>query len=88
VTDEREDRGEVATIDHFVPHTSTALANAGQPVQLWLRERVRHAGHELVWERQHHVLLHASREWLRDGTFDDRTTGSFFVDKDGRAHQV
>jgi len=45
------------------------------------------AGHELVWERQHHVLLHASKEWLRDGTFAESTTGSFFVDMNGFVHQ-
>jgi pimeloyl-ACP methyl ester carboxylesterase len=45
------------------------------------------AGHELVWERQHHVLLHASREWLKHGRFAGYTTGSFLVDSNGVLHQ-
>lgn len=31
----------VATIDHWVPHVSTVSANAGDPVRLFVRERVR-----------------------------------------------
>ena len=38
------------------------------------------ASHYLVWETQHTILLGASQEWLREGTFDDQPTGSFFVD--------
>jgi len=45
------------------------------------------AGHELVWERQHHVLLHASKDWLRHETFADSESGSFLVDADGVVHQ-
>src|SRR5690348_12963419 len=36
-----DDNGPVTTIDHLVPHISTVLANAGEPVTLFLRERVR-----------------------------------------------
>lgn len=31
----------IATIDHWVPHTSTVSANAGESVRLFVRERVR-----------------------------------------------
>jgi pimeloyl-ACP methyl ester carboxylesterase len=45
------------------------------------------ASHYLLWETQHGVLLRASREWLREGTFDDQRTGSFYVDADGRVQE-
>jgi pimeloyl-ACP methyl ester carboxylesterase len=45
------------------------------------------ASHNLVWENQHMILLQASREWLREGTFQDRGTGSFFVDAAGRVEE-
>ena len=32
---------EILTVDHLVPHVSTNPANAGEPVQLFLRERVK-----------------------------------------------
>jgi pimeloyl-ACP methyl ester carboxylesterase len=34
------------------------------------------AAHQLVWENQHLILLRASAEWLRHGTFAGQTTGS------------
>jgi pimeloyl-ACP methyl ester carboxylesterase len=36
-----DENGPVITIDHQVPHVSTVQANAGEQVQLFLRERVR-----------------------------------------------
>src|SRR5439155_12403956 len=36
---------QVVTIDHSVPHISTVPANAGQPICLFVRERVRSGGH-------------------------------------------
>jgi pimeloyl-ACP methyl ester carboxylesterase len=36
-----DENGPVITIDHQVPHVSTVAANAGEQVQLFLRERVR-----------------------------------------------
>jgi pimeloyl-ACP methyl ester carboxylesterase len=36
----RDDGQQILTIDHYVPHTSTAPGIAGQEVQLYLRERV------------------------------------------------
>jgi pimeloyl-ACP methyl ester carboxylesterase len=39
-----EDSRDILTIDRFVPHVSTALANEGAPVELFVRERV-HRGH-------------------------------------------
>jgi hypothetical protein len=33
------------------------------------------------------ILLHASEEWLRKGTFDNQLTGSFSVDDDDRVQQ-
>ena len=35
------DQGDVVTTDYLVPHVSTAPANAGETVQLFVRERVR-----------------------------------------------
>jgi pimeloyl-ACP methyl ester carboxylesterase len=49
--------------------------------------RVACASHALVWENQHVVLLRASEEWLRDGTFAEQRTGSFFVDTEGQVHE-
>jgi len=45
--------------------------------------RVACAGHQLLFENQHRVLLEASEEWLRDGTFAGHDRGSFFVDVKG-----
>jgi len=36
-----QDSAKVLTIDHLVPHVSTVPANAGDPVNLFVRERVR-----------------------------------------------
>jgi pimeloyl-ACP methyl ester carboxylesterase len=44
------------------------------------------AAHQLVWENQHMILLRASAEWLRHGTFVGQHTGSFFVDSGGQVH--
>jgi len=41
------------------------------------------ASHFLVYENQHSILLRASEEWLRNGTFVGHRDGSFFVDTDG-----
>ena len=50
--------------------------------------RVACAGHQLLFENQHMILLRASEKWLRDGTFaGDRGSyfdhGSYFVDAKG-----
>ena len=45
------------------------------------------ASHFLPWENQHMILLRASEEWLREGTFTGQATGSFFVDVDGNVRQ-
>src|ERR1700704_5195395 len=47
---EEQDEGHVVTIDHGVPHISTVSANAGQPVELFLRERFRKHGGERARE--------------------------------------
>lgn len=44
------------------------------------------ASHQLVWENQHMILLRASEEWLREGTFAEQPSGSFFVDAGGGIH--
>jgi pimeloyl-ACP methyl ester carboxylesterase len=44
------------------------------------------ASHNLVWENQHMILFHASEEWLREGMFAKQSTGSYFVDAEGRVH--
>src|SRR5919201_6082260 len=36
----RDDSEQILTIDHFVPHVSTAPAIAGETVQLYVREKV------------------------------------------------
>jgi pimeloyl-ACP methyl ester carboxylesterase len=45
------------------------------------------AAHQLVWENQHMILLLASKEWLRHGTFAGHDSGSFAVDVDGVVHE-
>jgi len=42
------------------------------------------AGHYMVWEGQRRVLHHISKEWLKHGAVDERTTDIFSVDTDGR----
>jgi hypothetical protein len=45
------------------------------------------ASHYLVWENQHMILLDASVEWLRGGTYQGQFNGSFAVDAGGQIHQ-
>jgi pimeloyl-ACP methyl ester carboxylesterase len=45
------------------------------------------AAHQLVWESRHMILLRASAEWLRHGTFAGQQTGSFSVNSDGEVHR-
>ena len=45
------------------------------------------AAHQMVWENQHMILLNASAEWLRDGTFAGQRSGSFVVGTDGRVER-
>ena len=45
--------------------------------------RVACAGHQLLFENQHMVLLEASEEWLRHGSFAGHHQGTFFVDPSG-----
>src|SRR5262249_25306610 len=45
------------------------------------------ASHYLLWENQHKVLLKASLEWVRDGTYNGQRNGSFAVDTAGQIHQ-
>jgi len=45
------------------------------------------ASHQLVWENQHMILLRASEEWLRHGTFAGHPDGFFFVDSEGNVHE-
>jgi len=42
---ERDDGHQIVTIDRFVPHISTSLANQGEQAHLFLRERVRRGHH-------------------------------------------
>ncbi len=41
------------------------------------------AGHFMVWETQHKVLHHISKEWLTHGAVEGFTNGRFFVDTEG-----
>jgi pimeloyl-ACP methyl ester carboxylesterase len=52
--------------------------------KLWFK--VQCAGHFMVWERQHRVLHHISKEWLMHGAVEGFTNGSFFVDTEGVIH--
>jgi len=45
--------------------------------------RVACTGHFMVWESQRRVLHHISKQWLKHGTVEGLTTGSFFVDTEG-----
>lgn len=47
---EEHEEGRVVTIDHGVPHISTVSANSGEPVELFLRERLRKHGGERARE--------------------------------------
>ena len=37
----------------------------------------------MPWERQSRVLHHISKQWLKHGSVEDLTNGSFFVDTEG-----
>jgi pimeloyl-ACP methyl ester carboxylesterase len=67
------------------PDVKALYADIGSPDKVFIH--VACASHYLVWENQHMALLTASKEWLRHGTFDDQTAGSFFVDVNGIVHQ-
>ncbi len=41
--------------------------------------------HFLAFERQHEILLWATREWLRDGSFEGFARGTVYVDTEGAA---
>jgi pimeloyl-ACP methyl ester carboxylesterase len=41
--------------------------------------------HFLAWERQHDILLRASSEWLRHGSFEGFASGTVHVDTEGAA---
>jgi len=63
----READGEIATIDHLVPHISTVPANAGEPVELFVRERVRHGDGDGRANERHHrrpivLMVHGSTQ--------------------------
>jgi pimeloyl-ACP methyl ester carboxylesterase len=41
------------------------------------------ASHFMLWEKQRHALHEASIEWLRDGTYQGESTGTFHVGENG-----
>jgi pimeloyl-ACP methyl ester carboxylesterase len=41
------------------------------------------ASHFVLWEKGRHQLHQASIEWLRDGTYQGATTGTFHIDAEG-----
>lgn len=45
--------------------------------------RVACTGHLMVWERQSKFLHHMSRQWLKHGTVEGLSSGSYFRDEDG-----
>jgi pimeloyl-ACP methyl ester carboxylesterase len=65
----------------FADLTGVPKDPTGAPHKVYVH--VACAAHQMVWEKQHMVLLTASREWLRSGTFDGYSTGSFAVDAAG-----
>ena len=66
------------------PPQRDLFADLGTDLKVFVN--VECASHYLVWENQHMILLRASAEWLREGTFAEQTSGSFFVDTDGVVH--
>lgn len=76
-------RGEFDTQAPELPQRDL-FADLGTDYKVFVK--VACASHNLVWENQHMILLHASEEWLREGTFAQQSTGSYFVDAKGRVH--
>ena len=54
---------------------------AGSADKVWVL--VDCASHFMLWEKQRGVLHDASIEWLRDGTYQGESTGTFHVGEDG-----
>jgi pimeloyl-ACP methyl ester carboxylesterase len=63
-----DEREHIRTIDHFVPHISTVPANAGEQVELFVRERVRRADDDERDNDGHHgrrpvvLMVHGSTQ--------------------------
>lgn len=45
------------------------------------------SSHYLIWETRHEILLRASEEWLRQGTFAGQVNGTFAVDTAGQVRK-
>jgi pimeloyl-ACP methyl ester carboxylesterase len=76
-------RGDLDTQAPLVGHQLRELfADLGSANKVFVH--VACTGHQFVWENRHLILLRASEEWLRRGTFYEAANGSFAVDKDGR----
>lgn len=43
--------------------------------------------HFMPWERQHKVLHHVSKNWLKDGNLEGYEQGEFYVDTEGVIHK-
>jgi pimeloyl-ACP methyl ester carboxylesterase len=54
---------------------------AGSPDKVYVL--VDCASHFMLWEKQRHGLHAASVEWLRDGTYQGQTTGTFNINEAG-----
>jgi pimeloyl-ACP methyl ester carboxylesterase len=46
------------------------------------------SSHFMVWENQHMILMKASEEWIRHGTFKRQLNGFFNVDTSGFVHRA
>lgn len=64
--------------------STTLLEDLGSAAKVFVH--VACAAHQIVWENQHMILLRASEEWLRNGTFAGQRNGTFAVDVEGRVH--
>ena len=71
-------------LDRSVPPTLTRLYDelTGVPDRRLLLT-LQCAGHYVAWERQHKVLHHISKQWLKHGAVEGYATGKFFVDTEG-----
>lgn len=75
------------TLDTQVPEATSRDLYADLAVRNRAFVRVACSSHFLLWENQHMILLRASEEWLRNGTFAGFRAGFFLVDTAGRVRR-
>lgn len=67
-------------IDTQVPESTSRDLYGDLTIKDKVFVRVACGSHFLLWENQHLILLRASEEWLRHGTFGGFRAGAYFVD--------